>query len=59
MTKKNEELMQVLHKDVAVIPCNDGWLFKFDAETLQNLLDVAVDSGEDAAFVFVKVPEGN
>ena len=59
MSNKNKELLEVMDKSVAVIPVMDGWIFKFDSNTLSDLLDKAIDSGENAAVVFVKTPSGN
>lgn len=59
MSNKNKELLEVMDKKVAVIPVNDGWVFKFDSNTLAELLEKAVDSGTDTAIVFVKTPTGN
>ena len=59
MSEKNKELLEVLEKKVAVVSVTDGWIFKFDSDTLAELLEKAVDSGTNQAIVFIKTPQGN
>lgn len=59
MSKKNKELLEVLQKQVAAIPVKDGWILKFDSDTLADLLDKSLESKTNSVIVFIKSPPTN
>lgn len=54
MEDEKDKIFGVLSKPVAVISLADGWLFKFDKDTLEELLEHAESSEDEEAIVFVK-----